>query len=176
MKKIALLAFLLSSLYADAKFYTGVAYGLLNEKFSNETAKANEVSVAKIKVGYGDIAAYAVEFSLDFSETDSDFLSAETAKRYDFNIDLIKAFDYDIYVNPFFKVGVGTGFLDTTDNGKLSFGSFKVGAGTFVPITDSVDIEVGYEYKYLSYEKATNLHISEQSHVNILYLGANFRF
>jgi opacity protein-like surface antigen len=176
LKKIAIILLLISSLYADAKIYTGASYGYLNESFSAENAKANAVGVAKIKVGYGEIAAYAVEFSLDYSQADSDYLSSEAAPRYAMNIDLVKAFDFDIYINPFFKVGMGTGYLDSKEYGKLSFGSFKVGAGTFIPVTEYLDFELGYEYKYLSYEKIQDAQDSERSNVNIVYAGFNVRF
>ena len=176
MKKIAVFLLLLSSLYGDAKFYTGVSYGYLNEKFANENAKANEVDVATIKVGYGDRSAYAAEFSLNYSEADSDYLSTEVAQRYAINIDLVKAFDFDIYFNPFFKAGIGAGYLDTTQNNKLTFGSFKVGAGAFIPVNEHFDFEVGYEQKYLSYEKIQEDRDSELSDVNIIYLGCNVRF
>lgn len=176
MKKIAIILLLLSSLYADAKIYTGASYGYLNESFSAENAKANSVGVAKIKVGYGDIKGYAVEFSLDYSAADSNYLSSEIAPRYAMNIDLVKAFDFDIYINPFFKAGMGSGYLESTENGKLAFGSFKVGAGTFIPINYYLDLELGYEYKYVSYEKLKDAVSSELSDVNIIYAGFNVRF
>lgn len=176
MKKIAIILLLISSLYADAKIYTGASYGYLNETFSTESAKANTVGVSKIKIGYGDREAYAVEFSIDYSNADSDYLSTEVAPRYAINVDLVKAFDFDIYINPFFKAGIGTGYLDTTQNANLTFGSFKIGAGTFIPLNEYFDFEVGYEYKYISYEKLKNADKSELSDVNIIYAGFNLRF
>lgn len=176
MKKIAIILLLLSSLYAEAKFYTGASYGYLNESFSAESAKANTVNVSKIKVGYGEIDGYAVEFSVDYSEADSNYLSSEVASRYAMNVDLVKAFDFDIYINPFFKAGMGTGYLESSENGTLTFGSFKIGAGTFIPVTDYLDFELGYEYKYVSYEKVENAQEAERSDVNIMYAGFNLRF
>jgi opacity protein-like surface antigen len=176
LKKIAIILLFISSLYGDAKIYTGASYGYLNETFSNENAKANAVDVSKIKIGYGDREGYAVEFSVDYSNTDSDYLSTEDSPRYAINVDLVKAFDFDIYINPFFKAGIGTGYLDSTQNGNLTFGSFKIGAGTFIPVTEYLDFELGYEYKYISYEKIQSATESELSDVNIVYAGFNVRF
>ncbi|MDD2791268.1 MAG: outer membrane beta-barrel protein [Sulfurimonas sp.] len=176
MKKIALFFLLLSSLYAEAKFYTGASYGYLNEDFEQDNAKANEVDVLKIKVGYGEREAYAAEFSLDYSEADSQYLSTNVAQRYAMGIDLVKGFDYDIYIIPFFKAGIGTGYLDSSDHGKITFGSFKVGAGTLIPLNEHFDFELGYEYKYISYEKISDDRNSDRSDVNIIYAGFNVRF
>jgi hypothetical protein len=176
VKKIAIILLLLSSLYADAKIYTGVSYGYLNESFSNENAEANAVGVTKFKLGYGDIKGYAIELSFDYSNTDSDYLSTQTASRYAMDIDLVKAFDFNIFINPFFKAGIGTGYLDTEENGNLTFGSFKIGVGTFIPLNEYIDFELGYEYKFISYEKLENAQESELSDVNIAYAGFNLRF
>ena len=174
MKKIALFLLLLSSIAsAESKVYLGTGYGFYNE----ETTLANETSnyalnSVKLKAGYGVREAYAIEFSLNYLNGD------ET--KYDFNVDLIKAFDWGIYVNPYVKAGFGAGIVDNRDNDNqsLTYGSFNLGTGFFIPIGEHFDIELGYEYKHLSYEKVNELDGSENrtSNVNIGYVGVNARF
>ncbi|MEA3331582.1 MAG: outer membrane beta-barrel protein [Campylobacterota bacterium] len=178
MKKIILFTLLITSLYSDAKVYLGTSYGYLNESFSDDTVVTNSAQTAKIKVGYGIREAYAVEFSLEYAQKDSDIFSLNDGDRYGLNLELMKAFDWDIYVNPFFKVGFGAGYVDieSEDKDALNFSSFNVGLGFFIPINERLDFEVDYGYKYTSYEKLNATADNFNSHLNIGYLGLNVRF
>ena len=187
MKKLLLFALLSLSLFGDAKIYMGTGYSLYSESYTNSAMDniATTDHALKLKIGYGIRESYAVEFSLDYidhasySETDSQSKLLGKAK-YGFDIALIKAFELGIYVNPYLKVGFGTGILDNKgkDEKSLTYGSFDFGTGIYIPINSSYDIELGYEYKHLSYQKLNELDGTEknESNVNVIYLGVNARF
>ena len=180
MKKSLLISLLLfTSLYSDAKTYIGFNYGVFNEKFNNLEAE-NSAQTISLKVGYGDIKAYAIEFSVDRVQNDSNIFSKNDGNKYSLNIELIKAFDFDTFANPFFKIGFGTSRLkiDRKVQNNLYSGSFNLGFGSFFPITSNIDLEIGYNYRYITYEKLDNISnkISYESNVNIIYSGLNVRF
>ncbi len=182
MKKLLLLLLLTSSLFAEAKIYMGIGYNLYSESYTNESMDSVSLSdnALKFKVGYGVREAYAVEFSLDYIDhaSYSDMPEIGSAK-YGFNVALIKAFDFGIYVNPYLKAGFGTGIIDNLGKPEksLSYGSFDFGTGFYIPIDKSLDIEIGYEYKNATYEKEDlDSSRNNTSNVNTFYLGINTRF
>jgi len=176
LKKIILLSLLLSSLaLGESKIYmgTGYAYSNAQTNFANSPLEeTTNADVIRVKAGYGMREAYAVEFSIDYITSDP--------KKYAFDVSLIKAFDWDIYVNPFAKLGFGAGILDNRDNAdkSLTYGTFNMGGGLYIPINENFDVELSYEYKNRSYQKVDENDGTESrtSHVNIAYLGLNVRF
>ncbi|HIC13034.1 MAG TPA: porin family protein [Sulfurimonas sp.] len=194
MKKIILFALLTTSLFAEAKIYMGLGYSLYDESYSYSASDLPSTSdnAYRLKFGYGIREAYAVEFAFDYIEHASYDITPETGKaKYAFNIALMKAFDWGIYINPFVKVGFGAGMIDTggTSNPSLTYASFDAATGFFIPINSSSDFEIAYEYKNLSYEQRrqnpgeTNEEYqmyksipSNSSHVNNIYFGYNIRF
>ena len=181
MKKIILFLLLISSLYSsssDAKIYLGTSYGYLNESFSESGYNSISAQTAKVKVGYGIRDSYAVEFSIDYTQKDKNVFSTNDGDRYGLNLEIMKAFDFDIYVNPFFKGGFGAGYLDidNTSNKSLNYSSYNLGLGCFIPINEHLDFEIGYSYKFTSYEKISQTSQKLNSHINIGYLGVNVRF
>ncbi len=185
MKNILILLLLITSLYsyddgADAKIYTGINVGYFNESFGEDLDAQSSTMMSSFKVGYGVQTAYAVEFSVDWVKNKSSIFSNNDKDKYSINVDFIKAFDIYKYLNPFFKAGFGTGSLkiDREVQYKLAFGSFNVGAGVFIPLNESFDFEIGYNYRYLSYEKLDTIVniIAHESHVNYAYAGFNVRF
>ncbi len=184
MKNILLLLLLISSTYAsDAKIYFGSSVGFLNETIDDTDISAS-APTAKIKIGYGVREAYAIEFSLDYTKNESRMYSTAgndyDGDKYGFNVDFVKGFDYDIYVLPYLKAGFGAGIfkINRKIQDKLHYGSYNIGFGTFLPVNEHFDFELGYEYRWTSYE-AVDI-ISEQvrhsSKVNIAYLGFNIRY
>ena len=182
MKKLLPLLLLFSSLlFAEAKIYLGAGYA-----YNSETVKYNSSedtisnNALRLKIGYGDRKAYAVELSLDYVDNKSSIFDSGDGKKYGFNVELLKAWDFDIYVNPFVKAGFGAGYLETPadlNNGSLTYGSWNLGTGIFIPINEHFDIELAYEYKYVSYQKLDNdLASNPTSSLNIGYIGVNFRF
>lgn len=176
MKTLILFLLLISSLFAESKVYIGTSYGYMNESFTNGAKYEGESTLAKAKIGYGVREAYAVEFSIAYIDNTLNVYSANDTEKYGFDVDLVKAFDFGIYVNPFFKAGFGTGYLQTADIGKVTYGSFNLGLGMYIPINEHFDIEVGYDYKNLSYERGPNKSASLESNVNGAYAGVNIRF
>jgi len=182
LKKIALLLLFASSvLLAEAKIYVGTGYAYNAETLSS-TNKTITNNAARIKIGYGDRKAYAFEFSVDYVDNNSKIIDQNQSdgKKYGFNVELLKAWDFGIYVNPFLKAGFGAGYLDTkadTLNKSLTYGTFNLGAGVFIPLSEHFDIELAYEHKNLSYQKTDNASNSnESSTLNIGYIGINARF
>lgn len=184
MKKIILFLLLISSLYAEARVYLGMSGGFYNETFTTLEA-SNSGTMATLKVGYGDIKSYAVEFSIDYAKNNSKIFSAPNSlsndgNKYGFNVSLLKSFDWDIYILPFIRVGFGSGFLDIDRvlQKSLSYGSFQGSIGSFIPLSDNFDVELGYEIRSTSYEGIDTItqKTSESSLSNIAYIGVNYRF
>lgn len=176
MKKITLLLAILGTFaFADSGIYVGAGatYNDVTTTYSalTQDENFNEESL-KLKIGYGDRTAYAIEFATEYVNSDP--------KKYAFDISLLKAFDLDIYVNPFAKVGFGAGIVDNRDNANksLTFGSFNFGGGLFIPLNETFDAELGYEYKNRSYQREdeTNAAESQTSSIHSLYFGVNARF
>ncbi|MEA1892856.1 MAG: outer membrane beta-barrel protein [Campylobacterota bacterium] len=183
MKKILLILLLLTSLYSyeddvEAKIYTGISIGYMNESFSDQQDTAHSAEMLKFKIGYGVREAYAVEFSLDYIKNETDIFSEEDGDKYGLNVELIKAFDWDIFINPYFKAGFGAGYFHLKDSQKdsLNYGSFNLGLGFYIPINEHVDIAIGYDYKYVSYEKLDTIEDDINSFINGGYAGVNVRF
>ena len=179
MKKILFFLLLASSLFAEAKVYLGSSVGYFSETF-DETDESYGANMLRFKAGYGDRTAYAIEFSVDVVDKDKNIFSQNDKERYGLNVELVKAFDFGIYVNPFFKAGFGAGFLETssTTQSTIHYGSFNLGAGMFIPMGEHFDIELGYSYKGISYEREENIAQSQapSSSVSIGYIGFNARF
>jgi len=157
----------------------GLGAGYFNENFTNIDAKSSTMMSA-IKVGYGVQKAYAIELSVDWVDNTSKVFSQNDGAKYSVNIEFVKAFDLHKYINPFFKAGFGAGRMeiDREFQDTLNFGSFNIGTGIFIPINEHLDIEVGYNYRFLTYEKVNLIvtDISYESHVNTIYSGINIRF
>ena len=181
MKKIILFLLLITSLYSkqsDTKFYFGTGYGYLNESFSKSSYKTISTKITKVKIGYGIRNSYAVEFSLDYTKKDKDVFSTNDKDKYGLNLEIMKAFDFGIYINPFFKGGFGAGYLDidNAENNSLNYSSYNLAVGCFIPVNEYLDFEVGYNYKFTSYEKISQTDKELNSHIGISYFGVNVRF
>jgi len=162
----------------------GVGVGYMNEAFSDNASTTNTAEMAKFKIGYGDREAYAVEFSFDYLKNDENVFSStgNDGDKFGMNVELVKAFDWDIMINPYFKTGFGAGYFDINraEQSSMNYGSFNLGLGFFLPINEHLDFELGYDYKYVSYEKLTdandNIIKDVDSHLNGVYVGVNVRF
>jgi len=173
----------MSSLFAEAKIYLGTHYALYNESF-NEVDASSSSDLVALKIGYGDIKAYAVEFSVEYARNKSKVFSSTPTtstdgNKFGFNVSLLKAFDFT-YLYPYIKAGFGTGYLDVdrTLQDSLTYGSFQGTLGTYIPINDIFDAEVAYEIRHNSY-KSVNQIITKPSFSsvsNIVYFGLNFRY
>ncbi|WP_373036771.1 outer membrane beta-barrel protein [Sulfurimonas sp.] len=180
MKKILLFSLLITSLYSDAKIYMGVGAGYMNETFSDTANSSNTAEMGKLKIGYGDRKAYAVEFSFDYLKNDKNVFSTtgKDSDKFGLNVELVKAFDWNIFVYPYFKAGFGAGYFDINHASKnsLNYGSYNLGLGCYIPISEHFDVEIGYDYKYVSYERVTTASNQINSHLNGAYVGINVRF
>lgn len=180
MKKIILFLLLTLTLFAsEEQIYFGVGGGYSNESFNNDVDAKASGNLARFKFGYGIREAYAIEFSIDYIDTPANIFSENDQAKYGMNVEVIKGFDFDLIV-PFFKAGFGAGFqkVDLQFNDKINYGTFNLGAGTYIPLGDNFDLEICYEYKYVTYE-AINI-ISDtleyESNLNNIYFGINTRF
>jgi opacity protein-like surface antigen len=187
LNKILLSSLLITSLYSDQldpKIYFGTSYGYVNEVFSKSEYDTFVAQSANVKIGYGIRSSYAVEFSVEYIQKDENddnggnVFSTNDGDRYSINIEIMKAFDFDIYINPFFKGGFGAGFVDieNSNNESLNFSSYNLGGGFFIPVNEHFDFEVGYNYKFTSYEKIQEGDEDLTSHKSVGYLGVNVRF
>ncbi len=179
MKKILLFTLLVSSLFAEAKLYIGAGGGIYNETYEDTTTSINNsAAIGSFKIGYGERKAYAIELSFDYIQNNSKLIDTNDGQKYGINIDFVKAFDFDIYVLPFVKAGFGAGEMKSDlNNGSLNYGSFNLGTGVFLPLSETFDIELAYNYRYVSYEKINDtISTIPKTDVNIGYIGINARF
>lgn len=192
-KIIILFVLLATSLYAESKIYVGTGLGYTFETFSDDISGNDAGSnLAKFKIGYGEREAYAIEFSLNYIDNQSTTFSASNSSdgaKYGLNVELMKAFDFDIFILPYFKAGFGAGFLNVSglDDGaaspkavkSLRYSSLNLGLGFLIPINEHFDFEIGYDYKSVSYEKPdkTDPLVNQvKSNSNAGYIGFNARF
>jgi len=185
LKKLLLLLFTLSTLYSfqyDAKFYIGLGGGMQYESLSEDEfdGATNSPAFGSLKFGYGDIKAYAIEIVLNYIDNKSNIFSPNDAARYGMDVALLKAFPISKYAYPFIRGGFGAGEMkiDRKLDDKLSYSSFNIGTGVFIPLTEAFDIEFTYEYRFTSYESIDLISttLKPHSHINQLYVGANYRF
>lgn len=181
MKKTILSLLLLANLYADnSQIYLGLSGGYYNESFTDGVDAKSSSYTSKLKVGYGDRDAYAVEFSLDYMDNKSNIFSSSDGSKTGMNVELLKAFDFDTFINPFFKAGFGAGFfsIDTKLQQTLHYGSYNLGAGFFIPLNKSFDFEVSYDYKAITYEGLDTIanSVSYKSNLNAISFGFNVRY
>lgn len=185
LKIIILFLLLINTLFAEVKLYVGSNYGTCEEKFTNEIEAVSSTEITKVKLGYGERKAYAIELSLEYINNQSKIFSSDITSdldgdKYGLNVDLIKAFDLDILVLPYIKAGFGSGYFDIQRElqNRLSYSSFNLGTGLFIPISENFDFELGYEYRYISYESVDTIadKLNYESNTNIAYFGFNVRF
>lgn len=185
MNKLLLFLLLISSLYSDAKVYLGMNYGSFDESFTGKTNADSSSGITTIKIGYADRDTYGVEFSLDYVNNKSKIFSSDTSTktdgdRYGLNVSLTKAFNYDIYILPYIKGGFGAGFMDVDREiqDTLYYGAFNIGGGILLPVNENFDFEIGYEYRYSSYEAIDMIaeQVQYKSHIQTAYFGFNVRY
>jgi len=185
LKKIILFLLVTSSIFADAKVYVGVGYGMFDETFKSEKKEKNSTELAQIKIGYGKREAYAVEISLEYMQNSSKIFSSASSSsidgdKYGMNVSLLKAFDFDIHVLPYMKVGFGSGYfdIDRALQDRIFYSSLNIGTGIFIPMGENFDLELAYEHRHTSYQSIDTVveKINYQSGSNIAYFGFNARF
>lgn len=180
MKKIIVLLGLLTSLYSDSKIYLGLSYGYYSEDFTRDVDAKSSGAISNLKIAYGDRDAYSVEFSLESKNNDSKIFSQNDSKKTGLNINLVKSFNINTYIIPFFKAGIGSGSLEIqrATQEKLHYGSFNLGTGLLIPINENFDFEIAYNYQAISYEGIDVIteQISYKSNLNSATFGFNTRF
>ncbi len=185
MKKLLPFLLLLSSLYGfdyDAKFYVGAGGGAQNESITNKGYEdfSNSPSYASLKFGYGDIRAYAIEFVLNYIDNKSNLFSKNDGARYGADIMFLKSFNFTKLLYPYLQAGFGAGEMKTEREleNKVAYSSYNLGGGVFFPLSEHIDLEAAYEYRYTSYESIdlVSEKLRLQSHINQFYFGANYRF
>lgn len=193
MKKIIATSILMSNLlFADAQVYMGILGGYTAENFSKPYNKSTSSSIAKLQLGYGDLKGYSVQLGFIYNPNNETVFADTGSKdkeRYSLDLELIKAFDFDIGFYPFLKIGFGAGHFDTqitytnTDGtfikNSLNFSSYNAGAGFYYPISEHFVLELGATYKYISYErwdKSSTGPSAVDTHSVYSYGGIDYRF
>ena len=185
LKIIIFFLLLINTLFAQAQIYIGSSYGILEEKFTNEIDAEASTNIAKIKLGYGVREAYAVELSLEYIDNQAKIFSSDPkvdsdGDKYGINVDVIKAFDLNQFALPYIKAGFGSGWFEVQRKfqNRLFYSSFNLSTGILIPFDKNIDFELGYEYKYISYESIDTIadKINYESNANIAYFGFIVRF
>jgi len=182
---IFLLLLSFTTLFASTNVYIGIGLSRVKETLDPYLAyipeqKSIDNSELAMKIGYGHRDGYAAELSLNYLQNHSKVYANGDAQKLGFNVSLLKAYDFGIYVNPFLKAGFGAGTLKSdvdTNNQSLTYGNFHLGGGFFIPLSSQMDIELAYQYRFISYEKIDlNNAANPKSHLNAIYAGFNIRF
>ncbi|NPA66003.1 MAG: porin family protein [Epsilonproteobacteria bacterium] len=185
MKKALLFLLTFSTLYSfqyDAKFYIGFGGGMQYESLSEDEfdGATNSPAFGSLKFGYGDIKAYAIEIVLNYIDNQSNIFSPNDSAKYGMDVALLKAFPVSKYAYPYIRGGFGAGEMKVQRelDDKLSYSSFNIGGGVFIPLTKVFDMEITYEYRFTSYESIDLIGetLKPHSHINQLYVGVNYRF
>jgi hypothetical protein len=181
LQKHILFLFLLlaSSVYAQSHIYVGTGIAHTSEKLSSSDRSVSNTQ-GLVKIGYGLRNSYAVELALDYTPNHSSYFAQNDGFKYGFSVDLMKAYDLGIFINPYLKFGFGAGALQTKadlNNHSLTYGTFNSAVGFFLPLSKQFDVEMAYQYKYVSYEKIdTSTADNPTAHLHIVYAGFNIRF
>jgi len=179
--KLFILFFMLFNafLYAESKMYFGVGYSNIMEEFDDIDAQSSSDTL-EVKFGYGLREAYAIELIAYNTQNESNIFSSNDGDKLGVDIELVKAFDLNTFIYPFFKAGFGAGYMevDREIQDKLNYGSFNFGVGSFIAISENFDFELGYKYKNISYEAIEMVSevIEYKSASSTAYLGINARF
>lgn len=165
-------------------FGVGVTGGSENYTVANPgLAKREETAAfqaAVLKMGYGNIEAYAIEFDLGYGYYDRNVFSGKDGEYFFFDLSLIKAFEtpWDLY--PFFKVGFGTGELavERTTTSSISSGSWFAGGGIYWPLGWGLDLETSLLYTYKRWQglDMVGSEVTTYSWLFEPYVGINWRF
>jgi len=181
LKKILYLLLVTLSLYADTGIYIGTSVGMSNENFDELDAQSSS-NIALLTIGYGDIQSYAIELSFEYTINDSNIFSTNgnDGDKQGFNIALIKSFPIRNYAYPYIRAGFGSGTMkiQRTTQSKLSYGSYNLGLGLYVPIYKHINLDFAYLYKDTSYERI-NLIASQKNYtskINTFSFGIEYRF
>jgi len=137
-------------------------------------------SAVKLKAGYGDIRAYAIEIGLGFGGYDKNIFSDQDAQMIYLDVAFVKAFDVGWSIYPFFKVGFGAGDLaiDRTLQNSLGNSALFAGGGVFVDIGVDFDLEFALLFQNRSWESIDYVGSKERSSSRSVepYIGVNYRF
>lgn len=164
MKKILLISILCSSfVFAGAKVYMGVLGGSSSEVFSKPSSQTVTSPVAKVILGYGNYKSYSIELGWIYNQNSQNYFSNNGSKdgpKYSLDLNLVKAFNFGEPIYPFFKLGIGGGYLNTNihttsgaDVKSLNFSSFDAGGGFTYLISKSFSFELCLTYKHRNYQK-----------------------
>jgi len=78
------------------------------------------------------------------------------------------------------KAGFGSGFfnIERATQDMLHYGSLGATIGAFIPLNENFDFEIGYGYKYISYEAVDIIADSVRfsSDATKAYVGFNVRY
>ena len=182
MRMIAVLLSLCFSLLAETTGYIGLSIEDSTEFFTLEGKEDVDASTPqyKIKAGYGDIANFAVEASFSYMDYATDVFSENDGAALMFDITLYKGWDIGHAFYPYLDIGIGMGNMPVEREleDALTFSSFNFGGGVRYMITDSVDLDLGLNYKLRTWQ-AVSLVSDEAkvtSHVINPYIGVNYHF
>lgn len=182
MRIIAVLLSLFFSLLAEPAVYVGIAVEDSTELFSVEGKESVTASTPqyRIKAGYGDIANFAVEASFSYMDYETNVFSANDGAAIMLDLALYKGWDagYDLY--PYLVVGIGVGNMPVERKleDALTFSSFNVGGGVHYMISEHIDLDLGFNYKFRSWQAVSMVSedIKVTSHVANPYIGMNYHF
>jgi opacity protein-like surface antigen len=159
----------------------GLGGGYQNESFAGDYSDIdNSPYFGAIKFGYGDIRAYNVEVVINYIDNQSKIFSNDDSDKYGMDIMFTKALNLSKYIYPYARAGMGAGEMkvDREFEDKITYSSYNIGLGAYIPLVAGMEFEINYEYRYTSYKAVDfiNDKLELESHVNQVYMGVNYRF
>ena len=173
--------FIWSMAQAEPQAFLGFGGGSLVEQYSSTSINKTVGGYhAKVTAGYGERTAYMVQIGLSYIEYDSNVFSPDDGYNLYLDVDLIKAFDFNIGFYPFVKAGFGAGKMKVARSvqSELGNGDFHLGAGVYVPLGKYVDIEFSFVSRGKNWEKINLIATQEEVTSASIepYFGINFRY
>lgn len=182
MRIIAVLLSLFFSLLAEPAVYVGLSIEDSTELFHLEGKEDITASTPKYsaKIGYGDIANFAVEASFSYMDYATNIFSKNDGAAVMFDITLYKGWDVGHELYPYLDAGIGVGNMpvERTLEDALTFSSFNVGGGLRYMLNEDIGLDLGLSYKFRSWQAISLVSedVKVTSHVVNPYLGINYHF
>lgn len=195
-------SFLLSSANA-ADFYLGLEGSTSKSKTtkewdgnnsSNSEKYDNDTTDARVNLGWETASNNAFQFYFANISYDDKPWFAKEDKMSEFGFEFIKKFKAGNMFYPYFKVGLGVGFMDTDPNQNFSedtiiSGVGTLGAGVDFKVAKHISLLTGLDYKYRVWQdvevynyKVNNSYYNYKGTISTtesntrFYVGLNFVF
>lgn len=177
-----------NELFSKNSFYIGLGKisGSGDEEFSfDSSSESYDMDISATPIKFGIILPNG-RFEISYTEIDAEFKDDFPDETFSgFDLDYLFMFSKEQKLSPYILVGLGfynyeglqVSYSGETED--LDGIAFNLGAGLTYSLSKNIEIEAGYNYKYISWDEIDvgsydNVEISED--MTGLYLGINIGF